>query len=53
MIINIYINDLFIYNTEKQEIKNVKKALKAKFYMSNLRSLLFYLGIVEIQDCAN
>ena len=43
MIIVIYVDDLLICDAERKEINNVKKALKAKFHMSDLGSVLFYL----------
>ncbi len=45
MIIAIYVDDLLILGTEKKEINNIKEALKAKFHMSDLGPVSFYLGI--------
>lgn len=53
MIITIYVDDLLIYNVEKNTINRVKDASKAKFYMSDLGSISFYLGRVVTQDCEN
>ena len=53
MIIAIYIDDFLICDAEKKEINNVKEALKAKFHMSDLRSVLFYLRMAVTRDCAN
>lgn len=53
MIIAIYVDDLLICGAEKMKINNVKEALKAKFYMSDLGLVLFFLEIVVTQDRVN
>lgn len=53
MIIAIYIDDFLIRDAEKKEINKVKEALKAKFYMSDLGPVSFYLGMAITWDCAN
>ena len=40
IIIIISFDDFFKCSTKKKEINNVKKALKAKFYMFDLRPIL-------------
>ena len=41
IIITINFDDIFICSTKKKEINNVKKVLKAKFYMFDLRPISF------------
>ena len=53
MIIAIYVDDLLICGAARQEINKVKDALKAKFHMSDLRPVSFYLGMAVTQDSAN
>ena len=53
MIIAIYVDDLLICGAERKEINNIKDTLKAKFHMSDLGTVSFYLGIAVIRDCAN
>lgn len=53
MIINVYVNNLERCGIEKKEINKVKDVFKAKFYMSDLRLVLFYLGMAITQDHAN
>ena len=53
MIIAIYVNDLFICSVERKEINNIKKALKPKFHMSDLRLVSFYFGMAITRNCAN
>lgn len=43
MIIAIYVADLFIFNAKTKEINNIKEALKAKFYLTDLGPVSFYL----------
>ena len=45
VIIAIYVDNLLIYGAGKKEINNIKDALKAKFQMSDLGPVSFYLGI--------
>lgn len=45
VIIAIYMDDLFICGIERKEINSIKEALKAKFHMSNLGPVSFYLGM--------
>lgn len=45
MIIVIYVDDFPICDAERKEINNIKNACKAKFYISDLEFVLFYLGI--------
>lgn len=53
MIIAIYVDDLLICGAERKEINKVKNALKAKFHMSDLEPVLFYLGMAITRDRAN
>lgn len=53
MIIAIYIDNFLIYGAKKKEINKIKDAFKAKFYMSNLGPVSFYLGIAVTQDHVN
>lgn len=53
MINAIYVDNLLIYNAEKKNINNIKKALKAKFYIFDLGSVSFYLEMTVTQDYAN
>lgn len=53
MIIVIYIDDFFICGVEKQEINKVKDTFKAKFYMSDLEPVPFYLEIAVTRDRIN
>lgn len=45
MIIAIYVDDLLICGAARQEINKIKDALKAKFHMSDLGPVSFYLGM--------
>ena len=53
MIIAIYVDDLLICGAERKEINKVKDALKAKFHMSDLGPVSFYLGMAVTRDRAN
>ena len=53
MIIAICIEDFLICDVERKGINIVKKALKAKFYISDLRQVSFYLGVAVTWDCTN
>ena len=53
MIIATYINNFLIYGAEKKEINKVKDGFKAKFYMSDLGPVLFYLRMAITQNCTN
>lgn len=53
VIIAIYVDNLLIYGAGKKEINNIKDALKAKFQMSDLGPVSFYLGIAVTWDRAN
>ena len=50
--IAIYIDNLLICGAERKDINNVKKTLKAKFHMSDLRPVSFHLGIAVTQNRA-
>lgn len=53
MIFAIYVDDLLICGAERKEINKVKDALKAKFHMSDLGPVSFYLGMAITRDRAN
>lgn len=53
MIIAIYINKLFLYDIIKTEISRTKIMLNAKFDISDLKSVFFYLEMTVTQYCAN
>ena len=53
MIIAIYVDDLLICGTERKEINSIKDAFKAKFHMSDLGPVLFYLGMAVMRDRVN
>ena len=53
MIIAIYVDNLLICGAERKEINKVKDALKAKFHMSDLGPVSFYLGMAVTRDRGN
>ncbi len=52
-IILIYLDDPLVFGAERKEINNTKDVLKAKFYMSDLGPVSFYLGMAIDRDRAN
>lgn len=53
MIINIYMNDLLICGTVRLEINKINDILQAKYHISDLGPVFFYLRIVITQDGVN
>lgn len=53
MIITIYIDDFFICDVARLEINKVKNVLKAKFQISDLAPVSFYLDMAVTRYCAN
>jgi hypothetical protein len=49
-LVGIYVNDLVITCTKKDEVEAFKEEMKAAFQMSDLGLLSFYLGIEVHQD---
>ncbi|WVZ84380.1 hypothetical protein U9M48_031418 [Paspalum notatum var. saurae] len=45
LIVGVYVHDLIVTGSEQQEIKNFKSEMAAKFKMSDLALLSYYLGI--------
>ena len=43
-------NDVLIIDLSKIDIQRIKKALNNKFYMFDLRSYVYYLGIIVKRD---
>lgn len=46
-------NNVLIYITKIKNINKIKKVLKAKFYMSDLRLIYYYQKMAMIRNCAN
>ncbi len=46
----IDVDDILIFSAGKKAIDVIKEVLKAKFYMSDLGSIKFYLQIALILD---
>ena len=46
IIITFYINNIFIINFNKIDIKHIKNDFNIKFYISNLKSYIYYLNII-------
>ena len=49
IVIVIYVNDLIITRSSKDEIVHVKKVLGAEFDMKDLGELKYFLGIKVVQ----
>nr|GEV74571.1 ribonuclease H-like domain, reverse transcriptase, RNA-dependent DNA polymerase [Tanacetum cinerariifolium] len=49
LLIGVYVDDLIITGTSKEEIDKFKAQMKEKFEMSDLRFLAYYLGIEVTQ----
>ena len=45
IIIVIYVNDLFIIEFNRKFIDQIKQILKARFQITNVESLIYYLNI--------
>ena len=50
IIITFYINNIFIINFNKINIKRIKNDFNTKFYISNLKSYIYYLNIIVKKD---
>jgi hypothetical protein len=50
VVIIIYVDDLIIIRNSTEDISNLKKLLKQKFEMKDLRELHYFLGIEVIQS---
>ena len=46
IIMTFYINNIFIIDFNKINIKHIKNNLNIKFYISNLKSYIYYLDII-------
>ena len=46
IIIALYVNNILIIDLSKIDIQRIKKTLNDKFYMFDLRSYVYYLGII-------
>ena len=46
----LYMNDILIIDLSKIDIQRIKKTLNNKFYMSDLRSYVYYLDIIVKRD---
>ena len=46
IIITLYINNIFIINFNKIDIKRIKNNFNIKYHISNLKSYIYYLNII-------
>lgn len=53
IIIALYVNDVLITSPNRDNIQRTKKALNAKFHMTDLRPCAYYLRITVTRDRAN
>ena len=51
IIITFYINNIFIINFNEINIKRIKNNFNIKFYISNLKSYVYYLNIIIKKNC--
>jgi hypothetical protein len=52
LVVGVYVDDLIITGSDRNNIKSFKEEMAAAFKMSNLGLLHYYLGI-EVKQCAS